>query len=192
MYQYKTSYPVFAPIASEGAAAAPTYGEGAFLGEAMVIGMTPQFNSASLYGDDKAVANVTAFKQLDLSLQTTTLPLAAFTAMFGATHTEAQPDSVKEKVSEKTTDTAKYGGLGFITGGLSGNAEEYHLFWIPKVKFTPPAETYNTNGESIAFGTPTVTGMAIADNTGEWRYRDVYATLADALEALKTTAQIEE
>lgn len=191
MYQYKIGFPVFAPIASEGAAAAPTYSEGAFLGEAMVVGMTPQFNSASLHGDDKSVANVTAFKQLDLSLQTTTLPLAAYTAMFGATHTKPVPASVKEKVSEKATDTAKYGGFGFITGGLSGNTEEYHLFWMPKVKFTPPAETYNTNGESISFGTPTVTGVGLADNTGEWRYREVYATLADALEALKTKAQIE-
>lgn len=192
MYQYKTAFPVFAPIKSEEAAAAPTYDKGAFLGEAMSVGMTPQFNSASLYGDDKAVANVTAFKQLDLSLQTTTLPLAAYTAMFGATHTEAVPESTKEKVSEKTTDAAKYGGFGFITGGLSNNEEEYHLFWIPKVKFTPPAETYNTNGDSISFGTPSVTGVGLADNTGEWRYREIYATLADALEALKTKAQITE
>lgn len=192
MYQYKTAYPVFAPIASEGAATAPTYSKGAFIGEAMTVGMTPQFNSAPLFGDDRAVANVTAFKQLDISLQTTTLPLEAFNAMFGATHTPAAPETTKEKVSEKTTDAAKYGGFGFIAGGLAGNAEEYHLFWMPKVKFTPPAETYNTNGDSIAFGTPSITGVGLADNTGEWRSREVYATLADALKALKTKAQISD
>lgn len=68
MYQYKLAYPVFAPQESDEAGTGATYGTGSFLGEAMTVGMTVQENSAQLYGDDGMVANVTAFKQCDISL----------------------------------------------------------------------------------------------------------------------------
>ena len=65
------------------------------------------------------------------------------------------------------------------------------MIWFKKVKFQKPTETYNTNGDSIAFGTPTLNGTAISDGSGEWRLREVYSTLETALAALKTKAGIE-
>ena len=192
MYQYKLAYPVFAPITKDETGAGATYGTGEFLGEAMTVGMTVQENSAPLYGDDGMVANVTAFKQCDLSLGVTQLPLKAYNLMFGATHTPKASGETSnvEKLSEKKTDTAKYGGFGVIASGEENGDEVCQLIWFKKVKFQKPAETYNTNGESITFGTPTLNGTATCDGSGEWRTREVYPTMTAALAALKTKAGI--
>lgn len=193
MYQYKLAYPVFAPQESDESGTGATYGTGNFLGEAMTVGMTVQENSAQLYGDDGMVANVTAFKQCDISLGITKLPLKVCELMFGSTHTPAVSgqNATGEKLSEKKTDSAKYGGFGVIASGEENGGEVYQLIWFKKVKFQKPAETYNTNGDSIAFGTPTINGTAISDGSGEWRIREVYSTLEAALAALKTKAGIE-
>lgn len=193
MYQYKLAYPVFAPQESDEAGTGATYGTGSFLGEAMTVGMTVQENSAQLYGDDGMVANVTAFKQCDISLGVTKIPLKVYELMFGAKHTSATSgqSTTGEKLSEKKTDAAKYGGFGVIASGEENGNEVYQLIWFKKVKFQKPTETYNTNGDSIAFGTPTLNGTAISDGSGEWRLREVYSTLETALAALKTKAGIE-
>ena len=48
--------------------------------------------------------------------------------------------------------------------------------WIYKVKFTEGEESYKTKGDTIEYQTPSVSGQAVALDSGEWRERRIFDT----------------
>ena len=45
----------------------------------------------------------------------------------------------------------------------------YRYLWFRKVKFTPPAESFETRGESINFQNPEITGKFMPLDNGDWK-----------------------
>lgn len=128
-----------------------SYSSPVYLGEAMTGTFTPNYASASLFGDDHKVDEVNEFTDMSVELGVTKLPAAAHALLFGRTVSG-------EEVTEKTTDDAAYVGIGFIAKETGGT---YTAVIIPKVKFSAGAETFTTKGESVTYNTPTISGTAI-------------------------------
>ena len=87
MAQFKASLPVFAPIKSE-TDSAITYENGAFVGKMVKTEVKPNKVEGSLYADDALAEYETEFKDADITLETSTIPVEVFASMFGETKTE--------------------------------------------------------------------------------------------------------
>lgn len=180
MAQYKVAYPYVAAIKTEPEAAAATYEKGLELGKMIDVEVTPNFSESPLYGNNGLAEYAKEFKDLDVTLNTTTLPIEAFSMLFGQT-----VGKENKEIKANVNDIAKYVGFGFVKGEMVNNVTTYVAVWVPKVKFTPPAEKCTTKGDSITWNTPSITGKGMADNAGDWRYMEIFNTEKEALDYIK-------
>lgn len=181
MAYYGLSNPVIAALD----VAKGTYSGGFKCGKAVGSDITPNYKEGSLYGDDQLAEYVKEFKDADVTLTTTEMPLAAAKTMFGHT-----VDESKKSVTYNTADNANFVGYGFRMQEIKDGVITYPAVWMPKVKFGDSAETFTTKGESITFGTPQISGKAAADASGNWRYKQTFDTAEAADEWLDEKANI--
>ena len=152
-----------------------TYSEALKVGEAVSTNVSPNYQNAKCYGDNREVEDVTEFVNAAVTLGVTRIPTAAGVMMFG--HTTAQDGSE----TSNSEDTAGYLGYGFITAEMIGGVKKYRACILLKVKFTEGEEGYQTKGEQITFVTPTINGTAVALADGDWRKKSpAFDTEADA------------
>ena len=190
MAQFKASLPVFAPIASE-SNSATTYENGAFVGKMVKTEVKPNKVEGSLYADDALAEYETEFKDADISLETSTIPVDVYVSMFGETKGAAGSPAT-ETLTSKDSDAPQYGGYGFVSVEVVDGAKKYLMYWVHKVKFSLPSETHTTKGDNIAFNTSSIEGKAVADKSGAWRTKTYFETADEAIDALKTKAGIAE
>ncbi len=187
MPAYKAAYPTFMPIQKEVLGGPPVYDPGVLIGEMMTVTLNPEFNSASLYGDDRAVVTKSAFRQLAITLNTTRIPIKAASMMFGETIRENNKTNISN-----SSDRIHDGGLLFVIGDIDEDGNDiYVLYQVYKAQFPPPNESYTTQGESISFNTPSMTGTGVALKNGDWRRKDYFATKEEAFIELAKRAQLE-
>ena len=165
--------------------AAGTYSDGFQCGKAVGSEITPNYNEGSLYGDNELAEYVKEFKDADVTLTVTELPIEAAKVMFG--HTVSEPDNT---ITYGTADNANYVGYGFCIQEIKDGVVSYPAAWLPKVKFGDPTESFTTKGDSITFGTPQVSGKAAPDSSGNWKYKKSFTTEAEAVAWLKEKANI--
>lgn len=158
---------VFFPLTGEDVEGTPlTYGEPMKISEAITGGFTPQVSEASLYADDGQTdyhSNISAY---DISLNTRDLTPAIEAKLLGYA-----VDS-NGGVLRTSGATAPYGALAFKSK-LSDGSYEYNVIY--KVKFSPNTRDFQTQGETIEFQTPTITGRAIprkADDALDYTIRE--------------------
>lgn len=161
------------------------YSDGFRCGEAVGTEVTPNYNEAFLHGDNRLVEYVKEFKDADVTVTVTTLPIKAAETMFGHT-----VDEEKKSITYNVNDAANYVGYGFCVQEMKDGIVTYPAVWMPKVKFADSAESLTTKGESITFGTPSISGKAAADAQGNWRYKQTFATEAEADAWLQEKANI--
>lgn len=190
MAQFKASLPVFAPIASE-SISATTYENGAFVGKMVKTEVKPNKIEGSLCADDALAEYETEFKDADISLETSTIPVDVYVSMFGETKSTAGSPAT-ETLTSKDSDAPQYGGYGFVSVEVVDGEKKYLMYWVHKVKFSLPSETHTTKGDNIAFNTSSIEGKAVADKSGAWRTKTYFETADEAIAALKTKAGIAE
>lgn len=142
-------------------------------GEAVNTSITPNYNEASLFGDNRQVENVSEFKNANVSLGVTKMPVVAANVVFGHKITDAG----EEKAN--ADDASNYVGYGFITAEMENGVKKYKACVLYKVKYKEGEESYETKGDSIVFKTPTLNGTAMARDDGEWRKKSPYFTSED-------------
>lgn len=149
---------------------------GAFkCGKAVNTTVTPNFNEGQLFADNQQTENVTEFKNATVVLGVDSLPANAPKIMFG--HDVAE-DGTETSNSD---DAASYVGYGFITTEIKNGVKTYRACLLHKVKFTEGEESYTTKGDSITFSTPNLSGVALANNSGDWRTKSPsFTTEAEA------------
>ncbi len=142
-------------------------------GELVNTSVNPQYNSASLFGDNRKVEEIRLFKTADITLGVTTMPSKASDVMFG--------HKVNEDGSElsNTSDENKYVGYAFITQEQISGKKKYRACLIFKAKFNEGQEDYETQGDSVVFKTPTISGSALALDNGDWREKSPYFDTED-------------
>ena len=152
-----------------------TYSNAFYCGHAIQVDVTPNYSEGSLYGDDMLIEYDKEFKDGDISLNTSHLPIASASTMFG--HTVNGQD-----VKYKSGDEANYVGVGFLTKKKVDGVRTYVGNVIYKAKFTEGQESHKTKGDNIEYGTPTISGkIAPLSGTQEWKETKEFDTEAAAI-----------
>ena len=137
---------------TEDATGIETYGTPSILAKAMNADLSVEMAEATLYADDGAAEMVKEFKSGTLSL--------AIGAAIASDLTGCTIDKNGVVVS-----TAEDGGTPVAIGFRARKANgKYKYYWLYRVKFSIPATSLATKGDSITFSTPTIEGTIFRRN----------------------------
>ena len=131
-----------------------TYGTPVKLGHAISVDINPNIETATLYGDNMAVATKTKLKEIAITIDTTNIPLEDRAILLGHSY-----DSTKGAVTVKGDDAAPYVALLF-EATTADDKSHYYKFY--KGKFAPSQQRIETEGESVNWQTPSMEGTFIA------------------------------
>lgn len=162
-----------------------TYSNGFRCGKAVSIEISPNYSEGSLYGDNEKVEYEKVFTDADVTLGTTTLPLAAASVVFGHTVEDS-------KIIKKTTDEGHYVGLGIVVDEVIDGEKQYCAMITTCVQFAESAESFTTKGDSITFSTPSIAGKAIGDKSSQWVIKKLFDNFEDAVTYIKDYLNIED
>lgn len=131
------------------------YGTPVKLAKAISAGITVELAEAILYADNGAAEAIRGFKSGTLSLGVDDIGATTAAALTGA---ELDNNGVLVASAE---NESPYVAVGFRAKKANG---KYRYFWLYKVKFSIPGTDVQTQGESIAFATPTIEGTILQRN----------------------------
>ncbi len=133
------------------------YGEAFRLAKAIEATITPQSSEASLYADDTQVEYFSGVTGYDVSFNVDDLTPETKGKVLGY---ETDADGV---VIENNELNPKEHAIAFRSKRSDGKYEYRVLY---KVRFAPTEDRYTTQGESVEFQTPTITGKAMSVSGG--------------------------
>lgn len=142
-------------------------------------------NDIKLYADDVIAESDRSFKSGKVTLGVDDLSDAIQTAFLG--HAVG---TIPAEIIASGTDTSPYVGVGFYGLKLVAGVKKYRAIWLPKVQFGEPADANTTKGETLAFGTASLEGTIMLDDTGAWKYEQTFTVEAAARTYLEGKAGI--
>lgn len=142
-----------------GAKGAESYGTPQKIGNAVSVDIQPTTETASLYGDDMAVATDVAMKEVTVTIETTDISLEDQAALLGHSYSSGT-------LTANMSDEAPYVALLFESTKHDGGTRCVKLL---KGKFAPTQETINTRGESLEYQVPSLEGTFVAAASGAWK-----------------------
>ena len=100
----------------------------------------------------------------------------AITGIDGVTDT-----SVKELIYDDDQATP-YLGVGFIIKKIKGGVSKWRAIVLTKVKFAVPSDAANTQGETIEWQTPEISGTIMRDDSEKhaWKKEATFTSEAQA------------
>lgn len=150
-------------------------------GKAIGINVTPNYVEGSLYADDVQAEYDKEFNYAEVTLNTSTIPIEAYTHMFGHT-----VDETKKNVKFNSNDQQKYVGMAWISVEKVDGVRKFVASFLKKVKFSEPSEEYSTKGDAIEYKTASITGRALSLADGSWKETQIEDTEEAALEWINT------
>ena len=148
--------PIIAKILESG-----EYDEPFACGKAIGLDVNPNYAEGSLNADDKQAEYDKEFTYAEVTLNTSTLPIAAHEKMFGHT-----VDTAKKNVKFNVDDQANYVGMAWVSVEKVDGVRNFIGNFLKKAKFTEPSESYSTKGDSIEYKTPSISGRALGLDDG--------------------------
>lgn len=140
--------------------------------KAIKTSIVPNYASGALFADNIKAEDVKEFKDATVTLGVDSMPAVASEVVFG--HKVDEDGTITDRVS----DEGNYVGYGFISREMKEGKKRYRACLLRKVKFQEGEESYDTKGDNITFGTPTLTGSAVQIGVGEdyeeWRKKSPY------------------
>lgn len=180
------SKPYYAIYAEAGGVV--SYSDGAVMGKATEANISIETTEDNnLYGDNGLAETDRRFANGTLTLSTTDLSQEVSKAILGLaeqaiTGIDGVTDtSVKELVYDDAQVTP-YLGVGFIIKKKVNGAYKWRGVVLPKVMFSVPEDAATTQGESIEWQTPELTGTIMRDDsaTHVWKKEATFTTEAQA------------
>lgn len=180
------SKPYYAIYAEAGGVV--SYSDGAVMGKATEANISIETTEDNnLYGDNGLAETDRRFANGTLTLSTTDLSQEVSKAILGLTEQAitgidgVTDTSVKELVYDDTQVTP-YLGVGFIIKKKVNGAYKWRGVVLPKVMFSVPEDAATTQGESIEWQTPELTGAIMRDDsaTHMWKREATFTTEAQA------------
>lgn len=165
-----------------------SYSDGAVMGKATEANISIETTEDNnLYGDNGLAETDRRFANGTLTLSTTDLSQEVSKAILGLTEQAitgidgVTDTSVKELVYDDTQVTP-YLGVGFIIKKKVNGAYKWRGVVLPKVMFSVPEDAATTQGESIEWQTPELTGAIMRDDsaTHAWKKEATFTTEAQA------------
>lgn len=175
-----------------------SYSDGAVMGKATEANISIETTEDNnLYGDNGLAETDRRFTNGSLTLSTTDLSQEVSKAILGLTEQaitgiDGMTDtSVKELVYDDTQVTP-YLGVGFIIKKKVNGAYKWRGVVLPKVMFSVPEDAATTQGESIEWQTPELTGAIMRDDsaTHMWKREATFTTEAQAEAYIKNRLSI--
>lgn len=157
--------------------ATQTYGTPVKLSPAIEANIEIPTESATLYGDDRAVEAADSLGDIEIELNVADLLPEHYVLLLGKTK---NADGV---IIDKIDDVAPYGALLFEMPKADGNKKMWSYY---KTKFQVPGTEATTKGDSVEFQTQTINGKAFPNTAGQYRVwidtsdADTDAAVADA------------
>lgn len=180
------SKPYYAIYAEAGGVV--SYSDGAVMGKATEANISIETTEDNnLYGDNGLAETDRRFANGTLTLSTTDLSQEVSKAILGLTEQAitgidgVTDTSVKELVYDDTQVTP-YLGVGFIIKKKANGVYKWRGVVLPKVMFSVPEDAATTQGESIEWQTPELTGAIMRDDsaTHMWKREATFTTEAQA------------
>ena len=180
------SKPYYAIYAEAGGVV--SYSDGAVMGKATEANISIETTEDNnLYGDNGLAETDRRFANGTLTLSTTDLSQEVSKAILGLTEQAitgidgVTDTSVKELVYDDTQVTP-YLGVGFIIKKKVNGAYKWRGVVLPKVMFSVPEDAATTQGESIEWQTPELTGAIMRDDsaTHVWKKEATFTSEAQA------------
>jgi phi13 family phage major tail protein len=180
------SKPYYAIYAEAGGVV--SYSDGAVMGKATEANISIETTEDNnLYGDNGLAETDRRFANGTLTLSTTDLSQEVSKAILGLTEQAitgidgVTDTSVKELVYDDAQMTP-YLGVGFIIKKKVNGAYKWRGVVLPKVMFSVPEDAATTQGESIEWQTPELTGTIMRDDsaTHVWKKEATFTTEAQA------------
>lgn len=165
-----------------------SYSDGAVMGKATEANISIETTEDNnLYGDNGLAETDRRFTNGSLTLSTTDLSQEVSKAILGLTEQAitgvdgVTDTSVKELVYDDTQVTP-YLGVGFIIKKKVNGAYKWRGVVLPKVMFSVPEDAATTQGESIEWQTPELTGAIMRDDsaTHVWKKEATFTSEAQA------------
>lgn len=190
------SKPYYAIYAEAGGVV--SYSGGAVMGKATEANISIETTEDNnLYGDNGLAETDRRFTNGSLTLSTTDLSQEVSKAILGLTEQAitgidgVTDTSVKELVYDDTQVTP-YLGVGFIIKKKVNGAYKWRGVVLPKVMFSVPEDAATTQGESIEWQTPELTGAIMRDDsaTHMWKREATFTTEAQAEAYIKNRLSI--
>lgn len=183
MARYGAKYIRWAPWAAEQTTTTsgfPSYGTAIALAELQKVSDTPNFNEASQYGDDGLQEYVNEFKDVDVDIEITDLPVETEQQVLGSSQTAKNGDVVVCT----TSDNPPYGGMGFVSCILRKNERKYQAIIYPRLKATMQGEEYSTKGDSLTLAGGKLKFKGSATDVGDWKLKSKYQDTEAAAKAI--------
>lgn len=128
------------------------YGDPFRVAKAISITVNPQIQDASLYADDQLVEFYSAISSYDVSINVDDLTAETKGLLLGY-----EPDE-NGMIVESNNVTAPEVAIAFRAKRSDGSYEYRVLY---RVRFNPTEDRYETQGQSVNFQTPTITGVSM-------------------------------
>ena len=180
------SKPYYAIYADAGGVV--SYSDGAVMGKATEANISIETTEDNnLYGDNGLAETDRRFANGTLTLSTTDLSQEVSKAILGLTEQAitgidgVTDTSVKELVYDDAQVTP-YLGVGFIIKKKVNGAYKWRGVVLPKIMFSVPEDAATTQGESIEWQTPELTGAIMRDDsaTHAWKKEATFTSEAQA------------
>lgn len=169
MASFGAKYPRFAPIATEPAAALPTYDEPVTIGKLVKADLTVALASGKLYADDALAESVDEFSSGSIAMETDDMLDTVASVVYGAT-------VATSKVSYKAGDSAPMGGLAYYKVLMRNGVKLFKGYYYPRVKAVLGNDSAATKADSVTFGTNSTTFTVFRCNSDEWRITEELTT----------------
>ena len=190
------SKPYYA-VYSEGSGT-PTYSAGAVMGKATEANIEiDTADNNNLYGDNGIAETDVLFAGGTLTLSTTDLSPEVSAAILGITPaavseiTGVTDEDVKELVFDDNQVTP-YLGVGFIVKHIVNGVTKWRGIVLTKVIFSVPPDSATTQGETIEWQVPELTGTIMRDDSAAhaWKREAMFTTEAQAETYIKDRLSI--
>ncbi|RDU22759.1 major tail protein [Anaerosacchariphilus polymeriproducens] len=162
----------------------PVYTNGAVIGKAIKEELSIESNEVALYADDAIDELDKSFKSGKVTININDLTVETQSVLLGHTI------NASGELVANATDSSPYVGHGFYGRTVKNKVSKWRAVWLTKVQFAEPNDSQETQGETIAFQTPTIEGTIMKDINGVWKKEKTFNTEAEAVAWLEAKAVI--
>ena len=174
--------------------AEPTYSAGVVMGKGIEANLTITRNNNPLYADDVIAEDDNGITAMSIEVRAADLENDVRVYMLGLLEKETGSGTSTVTEYHDTDKAADYVGFGYVRWRRVDGVDKFQAYWYYKVLFSEESENATTKGESIEWGTPTVTGrvmgLDVGDNATTFRKMRVFTSASDAVTWLNTLAGI--
>lgn len=150
------------------------------LGKAVDCKVAIENYTAELYADDTLAESDYTFKKGTITLTIDEDDDTVFAELLGH-----EVDVETKEMVRKDTDVAPYVGVGRILTKVVNGVYKYKVEFLPKVKFSEPAQEEQTKGDNIEFKTPSIEGVVQKLADGTWSKTKTFTDKTEAITYLE-------